>query len=51
MSELSFREIGELTGINEHTVQSRIYAILDKMRLLYVKNDKGDRLQWESKNA
>ena len=45
MSELSFREIGELAGINEHTVQSRIYAILDKMRLLYVKNDKGDRSQ------
>jgi RNA polymerase sigma-70 factor (ECF subfamily) len=44
MSELSFREIGELTGINEHTVQSRIYAILDKMRLLYVENDKGETL-------
>ncbi len=35
MSELSFREIAEITGINERTVQSRIYAILDKMRLLY----------------
>jgi RNA polymerase sigma-70 factor (ECF subfamily) len=42
MSELSFREIGALTGINEHTVQSRIYAILDRMRSSYVKNDKGD---------
>ncbi len=42
MSELSFREIGALTGINEHTVQSRIYAILDRMRSSYEKNDKGD---------
>lgn len=42
---LSFREIGAILHLNERTVQSRIYAILAKMRVTLQKEDHDGRTQ------
>lgn len=44
-SRLSFREIGAILHLNERTVQSRIYAILAKMRVTFQKEDRDERTQ------
>jgi RNA polymerase sigma factor (sigma-70 family) len=44
-SRLSFREIGTILHLNERTVQSRIYAILAKMRVLLQEEDQHGRTQ------
>ena len=44
-SRLSFREIGAILHLNERTVQSRIYAILAKMRVALQEEDHHGRTQ------
>jgi len=44
-SRLSFREIGAVLHLNERTVQSRIYAILAKMRVTLQEEDHDGRTQ------
>lgn len=44
-SRLSFREIGAILHLNERTVQSRIYAVLAKMRVTLQKEDRCERTQ------